>query len=212
MSVCCKLFAVERRWSCCLVAAFRVMSASKKYKYVVAIDFGTSGTGFAFAPTSIVNPPVKTEPWPGGAAWKTPTDALFEVVRGSNELKFVSFGQVAFNEYQEKNRDAESQAQYCFFEHFKMSLYGEDVTQEQHCVVSFDRCVCALNQTSTQMCSVWFAGVQDAMRKSHRALPVFAASIKDASKTILERLQVRSVLCGLRLVLSWCLVVCLRVC
>ncbi|KAL3878389.1 hypothetical protein ACJMK2_030745 [Sinanodonta woodiana] len=92
---------------------------------VVAIDFGTSYSGYAFSCTAeYITHPLKifAKRWPGGYT-KTPTSLLLD-----HNQEYVAFGSDAETKYAElasKNKHQE----YYYFRHFKMALHAkEDLT------------------------------------------------------------------------------------
>uniref|UniRef100_A0A3Q2Q6Y9 Heat shock 70 kDa protein 12A n=1 Tax=Fundulus heteroclitus TaxID=8078 RepID=A0A3Q2Q6Y9_FUNHE len=95
--------------------------------YIIAIDFGTAYSGYAFSLTSRqeeVDPHVKV--WGeevGRETPKTPTCILFD----ENE-QFVSFGYKAMQTYLKKGSDSRRQF---FFNCFKMLLYGRTITSNR---------------------------------------------------------------------------------
>ncbi|XP_071142785.1 heat shock 70 kDa protein 12A-like [Mytilus edulis] len=102
------------------------MSAlSDDYLFVVAIDFGTTYSGYAFSSRDdFKKDPLKissNQAWNAGSArhfsLKTPTCLLL-----NDKEEFVSFGYEAENRYSEIAMDHE-QNEYLFFQRFKMQLY-----------------------------------------------------------------------------------------
>ncbi|MED6252349.1 hypothetical protein ATANTOWER_010499 [Ataeniobius toweri] len=95
--------------------------------YIIAIDFGTTYSGYAFSLTSReenVNPQVKL--WGeevGLETPKTPTCILFD-----ENQQFVSFGYKARQTYL-KTAGRDSRAKF-FFDCFKMSLYDKKITTD----------------------------------------------------------------------------------
>ncbi|XP_047225665.1 heat shock 70 kDa protein 12A-like [Girardinichthys multiradiatus] len=95
--------------------------------YIIAIDFGTTYSGYAFSLTSReedVDPHVKF--WGeevGLETSKTPTCILFD-----EHQQFVSFGYEARQTYLKKN-GRDSRAKF-FFDCFKMSLYDKKITTD----------------------------------------------------------------------------------
>ncbi|XP_063406077.1 heat shock 70 kDa protein 12A-like [Mytilus trossulus] len=106
---------------------------SDDYLFVVAIDFGTTYSGYAFSsrddfkrdPQKIV----ANQAWNAGSqrhlSLKTPTCLLLD-----NKEEFVSFGYEAENKYTDIVIDRQ-QNEYYFFQRFKMQLYkNKDIKGE----------------------------------------------------------------------------------
>ena len=96
------------------------------YTVVVAIDFGTSYSGFAFSFNSgkekdaiFMNRDWTNEQ--GGRTSKAPTCLLL-----TPDLEFHSFGYEAMENYAQLQYDQEEK-DYFFFQHFKMALHSEEV-------------------------------------------------------------------------------------
>lgn len=83
---------------------------------VVAIDFGTSRSGYGYALPRHAEEIVVEQKW-GGHSMKTRTDLLLNL-----DLTLHSFGDMAFQNYLEL--DAKDRSEYYFFSQFKMVLYG----------------------------------------------------------------------------------------
>lgn len=105
--------------------------AAENTVLVVAIDFGTSGSGYAFSfrHEYTSNPlTISTYTW-GGSAYKTPSSILFKP-----DQKFHSFGDEAEDKYRELS-EQENTKDWFFLQGFKMQLYkavenGEDVRED----------------------------------------------------------------------------------
>ena len=98
----------------------------KSFIAVVAIDFGTSYSGFAFSfnkggekDAIFMNKDWTNEQ--GGRTSKVPTCLLL-----APDLTFHSFGYEAMENYAELQSEEEEQ-QYFFFQHFKMALHSDAV-------------------------------------------------------------------------------------
>lgn len=103
----------------------RRSSERDKYKVVVAIDFGTSFSGYAFAFNHHDGSEeiFMNKSWgsaQGYSTYKTPTCILL-----NPEKKFVKFGFEAAESYAELE-DAKDKSFYCF-DRFKMMLHGSEV-------------------------------------------------------------------------------------
>lgn len=99
----------------------------KSYIAVVAIDFGTSYSGFAFSfnkgqekDAIFMNKDWTNEQ--GSRTSKAPTCLLL-----APELTFHSFGYEAMENYAQLQSEEEEQ-QYFFFQHFKMALHSDTVS------------------------------------------------------------------------------------
>lgn len=93
---------------------------------VVAIDFGTTYSGFAFSflkdhgtHSIFMNREWMNEQ--GIRTSKTPTSLLLKP-----DLSFDSFGYKAVEKYAQL-QDQSSEKRYYFFQHFKMALHNEEV-------------------------------------------------------------------------------------
>jgi len=100
-------------------------SVTDKYDVVVAIDFGTSFSGFAFSfnHRDGSDDTYMNREWgsaQGYSTLKTPTCILL-----NPHKKFVKFGFEAAEKYAELE-DANDQTFYCF-DRFKMMLHGSEV-------------------------------------------------------------------------------------
>lgn len=90
--------------------------------FIIAIDFGTAYSGYAFSITSRgeeIDPYVKV--WGeevGLETPKTPTCILFD-----KQEDFISFGYVAKEDYLSKK--SQEARDMLFFDCFKMALYGK---------------------------------------------------------------------------------------
>ena len=99
------------------------------YVAVVAIDFGTTYSGFAFSfikddgkDSIFMNRDWANEQ--GGRTSKTPTCLLL-----NSDLSFDSFGYEAVEKYAGL-QDECHEGEYLFFQHFKMNLHNDEVTIE----------------------------------------------------------------------------------
>uniref|UniRef100_A0A3B3XB00 Uncharacterized protein n=1 Tax=Poecilia mexicana TaxID=48701 RepID=A0A3B3XB00_9TELE len=95
--------------------------------FIIAIDFGTSYSGYVFNIT-----PSHEEPDPQLKMWgkevglqtpKTPTCILFD-----ESEEFVAFGYEATESY--NNMGGEDAKTHYFFQNFKMDLYGKELTRD----------------------------------------------------------------------------------
>ncbi|RUS35333.1 hypothetical protein BC938DRAFT_472429 [Jimgerdemannia flammicorona] len=106
---------------------FSQYSAPTTAKCVAAIDFGTSGTGFAYAfPPSNGEIDPKSDifqngEWPDGTTGKTKTALLLD-----DENKFVAFGRSAQMMYKPLALKGKGK----FFQFFKMDLYTQEIDGE----------------------------------------------------------------------------------
>ncbi|PWA14623.1 hypothetical protein CCH79_00020705 [Gambusia affinis] len=127
--------------------------------YVIAIDFGTTYSGYVF---NITTKKEKSDPYLpswgkeyGFDTPKTPTCILF-----NEDETFLSFGYEAKMAYKEMSRE-EAEKHY-FFENFKMELYNKELSNNLK--------------------------IKDAIGKSMKALKVFSESLRflkeDALRTI----------------------------
>lgn len=106
-----------------------------KYDVVVAIDFGTSFSGFAFSfnHRDGSDEIYMNRSWgsaQGYSTFKTPTCILL-----NREKKFVKFGFEAAEKYAELE-DADDKSFY-FFDRFKMMLHGSEVSLRTLILVGF---------------------------------------------------------------------------
>ena len=99
------------------------------YVAVVAIDFGTTYSGFAFSfikehgkDSIFMNRDWMNEQ--GGRTSKTPTCLLL-----NSDLSFDSFGYEAVEKYAGL-QDECHEGEYLFFQHFKMDLHNDEVRVE----------------------------------------------------------------------------------
>lgn len=107
---------------------------SDDYMFVVAIDFGTTYSGYAFSSRDDFKKDpliiVANQAWNAGSqrhlSLKTPTCLLLD----DNE-ELVSFGYEAENKYADIVIDNE-QDDYFFFQRFKMQLYKNKVKFKTH--------------------------------------------------------------------------------
>ena len=93
---------------------------------MVAIDFGTTYSGFAFSfikdqgkDSIFMNRDWANEQ--GGRTSKTPTCLLLNA-----DLSFDSFGYEAVDKYAGLQDDC-NEGEYLFFQHFKMALHNDEV-------------------------------------------------------------------------------------
>ena len=109
------------------------MATGANHSIVVAIDYGTAYSGYAYSKLS-QNPKIyMNKTWPSKVhrldSWKTPTSILFEASK-SKELRdptFHSFGYDAENSYMELKEDGKDLNQWYFFQGIKMELYQKKV-------------------------------------------------------------------------------------
>ena len=101
-------------------------SPNSSYLAVVAIDFGTTYSGFAFSfikeqgkDAIFMNMDWVNEQ--GGQTSKTPTCLLLKP-----DLSFDSFGYEAIEKYAGLEGEGEEK-EYLFFKHFKMALHKDEV-------------------------------------------------------------------------------------
>ena len=101
-------------------------SPRRSYLAVVAIDFGTTYSGFAFSfikdqgkDAVFMNMDWMNEQ--GGQTSKTPTCLLLKP-----DLSFDSFGYEAIEKYGSLQGDG-GEKEYLFFKHFKMALHSDKV-------------------------------------------------------------------------------------
>lgn len=88
----------------------------------IAIDFGTSYSGYAFTFTKEVKDTIRVSLWTtenGEKTSKTPTCILFD-----EDQKFLKFGYEAMLTYTRSTTKSKAKKQY-LFEHFKMELYDK---------------------------------------------------------------------------------------
>lgn len=102
-------------------------SPRPSYLAVVAIDFGTTYSGFAFSfikdqgkDAIFMNMDWVNEQ--GGQTSKTPTCLLLKP-----DLSFDSFGYGAIEKYAALQGESEEK-EYLFFKHFKMALHSDEVS------------------------------------------------------------------------------------
>ena len=102
-------------------------SPRPSYLAVVAIDFGTTYSGFAFSfikdqgkDAIFMNMDWVNEQ--GGQTSKTPTCLLLKP-----DLSFDSFGYNAIEKYTSLQGESEEK-EYLFFKHFKMALHSDEVS------------------------------------------------------------------------------------
>lgn len=104
---------------------YRKVSSSNAYLAVVAIDFGTAYSGYAFSTTDMYKASplrIAVKNWKGQREYKTSTSVLLDAHK-----KLIKFGSDAQDEYARirAGRDLDS---YYYFENFKMMLYGSKVS------------------------------------------------------------------------------------
>ncbi|RXN15273.1 heat shock 70 kDa 12A-like protein [Labeo rohita] len=94
----------------------------------IAIDFGTSYSGYAFSfQTKQAQEQIRIPSWGkecGQKTLKTPTCILFD-----EDQKFLKFGYDALMTYTRSTKKLEARKQY-LFEHFKMELYDKELHQD----------------------------------------------------------------------------------
>lgn len=97
------------------------------YTHYIAIDFGTAGSGFAYAACSNPDKLRVFSNWPGlsNEVYKTPTVLLIDP-----HGKLEAFGQEALNKYYNKRSllYPDHFDDYYFFRNFKMVLYDNQVS------------------------------------------------------------------------------------
>jgi len=87
----------------------------QKYSYIVAIDFGTSRTGFAYASMGADKKIHEPEMDKGSSVVKTRTDLLLD-----SEFGFLAFGEQAYELY-----SAREEKEMHYLSQFKMSLFSD---------------------------------------------------------------------------------------
>ena len=95
------------------------MASTKNFEVVVAIDFGTSLSGFAYSFNFEREKIYVNSNWTGsvgGAMWQVPTAVLFD-----NHQQFLAFGYNAEDEYCNYAQTDDEHDCY-FFHRFKMLL------------------------------------------------------------------------------------------
>ena len=100
------------------------MSEVNNYLAVIAIDFGTTFSGYAFSMKSSKNNIIMNKNWGadvGFRSYKTPTSVL---LRPDGSLH--SFGFQAENEYTDLDEDERKEG-YLLFQRFKMELFSHEV-------------------------------------------------------------------------------------
>ncbi|XP_076071446.1 heat shock 70 kDa protein 12A-like [Mytilus galloprovincialis] len=132
--------------------------------FVVAIDFGTTYSGYAFASKQdFANDPPKysTSAWQGSRllSLKAPTAVL---LNGNKEL--VAFGYDAENQFSELLSNDEHE-DYYYFHQFKMLLHNQRVTRTTE--------------------------IKDVSKKSMQAIKVFSLAIEYLKNHLLEKIQQR---------------------
>ena len=103
-----------------------VLYSKSSYVVVVAIDFGTtySGYAFSFLKENGKDSVYMNREWlneQGTRTSKTPTCLLLKP-----DLSFESFGYQAIEKYADL-QDKSNEQQYYFFQHFKMALHSDEV-------------------------------------------------------------------------------------
>ena len=97
------------------------------YTHYIAIDFGTAGSGFAYATRTNPDKPHVFNKWPGltNEVYKTPTVLLIDP-----DGNLEAFGQEALNKYYNKRslKFPDRFDDYYFFRNFKMVLYDKQVS------------------------------------------------------------------------------------
>lgn len=112
---------VINSWKCCFFFFFLDFSPT-----VVAIDFGTTYSGFAFS-LKKENSEIYTKKWnnpsgKGRESDKTPTTILLDANK-----EFKAFGYEAEDEYEELC-NSNRHNKYYYFRHFKMRLHTAKVS------------------------------------------------------------------------------------
>ena len=107
-------------------------SPKSSYIVVVAIDFGTTYSGFAFSFVKGhgASRVFKSRGWvneDGNSTEKTPTCLLLKP-----DLSFDSFGYEAVEKYAHLQEESSEQAYY-FLKHFKMNLHNDQVKYGSSC-------------------------------------------------------------------------------
>ena len=130
--------------------------------FVVAIDFGTAYSGYAFASKQdyACDPPkYSTSSWQGSKllSLKAPTAVLLD-----ENKELVSFGYDAENQFSELLSDNEHKA-YFYFHQFKMLLHNQRVTRTTE--------------------------IKDSMGKSMQALTVFSLAIRYLKEHCIGKIQ-----------------------
>ncbi|XP_048744917.1 heat shock 70 kDa protein 12B-like isoform X2 [Ostrea edulis] len=147
------------------------MSKEDNHLFVVAIDFGTTYSGYAFsARGDFSSDPlenIETNIWQSGnlVSHKTPTTLLLKHSEPDGRQEFVAFGYEAEDIYShlaEGERDG-----YYYFRRFKMALYDED------------RTVALTRETK----------LKDIKDKELLSLHVFSHSIEYLKKNCLEKFK-----------------------
>jgi len=103
---------------------YRKCSSSNAYLAVVAIDFGTAYSGYAFSTTDMYKASslrINVKKWKGEREYKTSTSVLLD-----EHKNLLKFGSEAQDEYA-RIRTGTSSDDYYYFENFKMMLYGSKV-------------------------------------------------------------------------------------
>ena len=100
------------------------LAKEKDHTHFIAIDFGTAGCGVAVSLKDTNEEFHAFKEWaPGNMSIKSPTIMLLD-----HNLECESFGLMARNRYHKKTVKHKSEFKnYYLFEHFKMSLYEEEV-------------------------------------------------------------------------------------
>ncbi|XP_061173861.1 heat shock 70 kDa protein 12A-like [Saccostrea echinata] len=144
------------------------------HQFVVAIDFGTTYSGYAFSTRGdFTEDPIEkivTNVWQAGdlLSDKTPTTLLLKHIEPDSRQEFVAFGYEAEDIYSrlpEEEKDG-----YFYFRRFKMALYDEDRTV-------------ALTRNTK---------IKDIRNKELLALHVFSHSIEFLKKNCFDKFKKRS--------------------
>eukprot|EP01119_Soliformovum_irregulare_P018689 TRINITY_DN5780_c0_g1_i2.p1 TRINITY_DN5780_c0_g1~~TRINITY_DN5780_c0_g1_i2.p1 ORF type:complete len:145 (-),score=23.70 TRINITY_DN5780_c0_g1_i2:85-519(-) len=106
-------------------ASARIDTIDPKYSLIVAIDFGTAATGYAFAWTSVQPKEINANrPWTDEAYVKTPTCILL-----GSDLSVQAFGKEARNKFSTLSESERSD--HYLFERFKMALFADSGTTRE---------------------------------------------------------------------------------
>ncbi|KAJ3011396.1 UNVERIFIED_CONTAM: hypothetical protein HDU68_001692 [Siphonaria sp. JEL0065] len=153
-----------------------MVSVSSTYRAIVAIDFGTSGTGYAYAfatPGQELNPVTifKNAPWPNTSTTKTSTSILLKR-NAKGKLETVEFGHTAVNTIQ--GMEEAERKTYIFLHNFKMELYKKDKPKSQAIMITDD--VAGVSIPAAEAVSACLTYVKECALKK----------IKDAGVTVTE--------------------------
>ena len=98
---------------------------------IVAIDFGTTFSGYAYSFTGAPEVVLMNKNWgseSGSIYFKAPTSVLTQVSEDGKSQKFLEFGFAAEHAYTDRPSDEskEDKDRICLFNKFKMKLYSSD--------------------------------------------------------------------------------------